>query len=160
MVTLDEMTLIHAPIERCFDLARSIEVHLLGNTHCGELAAAIGGLTSGLPGLGQRVTWRARHFALRHQLTSEITILEAPAHFQDVQVRGPFRFLRHDRFFERIAPERTAMRDVFCFAAPLPVVGRCAEVLVLRRYMRTLLQERNAVIRRVAESCEWRRYLS
>jgi hypothetical protein len=30
MVELDLCTIIEAPIERCFDLSRSIEVHLLG----------------------------------------------------------------------------------------------------------------------------------
>ena len=36
MITLEELTLIRAPIERCFNLARSIEVHLIGNIHWGE----------------------------------------------------------------------------------------------------------------------------
>jgi hypothetical protein len=51
------------------------------------------------------------------------------------------------------------MEDVFQFAAPLPVLGRLAEILVLRRYMRTLLRERNAVVKRIAESEEWQRLL-
>ena len=38
MVRLEELTLIQAPIERCFDLARSVEVHLAGNVHSGESA--------------------------------------------------------------------------------------------------------------------------
>jgi hypothetical protein len=52
------------------------------------------------------------------------------------------------------------MRDVFTFAAPLPVLGRLAEMVFLARYMRKLLRERNEVIRQVAESEEWRRYIS
>jgi hypothetical protein len=51
MIRIDETTLIHAPIERCFDLSRSVEVHLLANVHCGEQAMALGGVTSGLVGL-------------------------------------------------------------------------------------------------------------
>src|SRR5271165_5467414 len=31
------------PIERCFDLARGVEVHLVGNIHYGESAVAAGG---------------------------------------------------------------------------------------------------------------------
>src|SRR5205807_404585 len=58
MVRLEELTVVQAPIERCFDLARSVEVHLAGNVHAGESALAIGGITSGLIGMGQRVTWR------------------------------------------------------------------------------------------------------
>ncbi len=48
MVTLEAITLIDAPIERCFDLARSVEVHLAGNVHFGEQAVALEGITRGL----------------------------------------------------------------------------------------------------------------
>jgi len=44
----------------------------------------------------------------------------------------------------------TEMRDVFRFSAPIPVLGRIAEVVVLRRYMRALLEERNRVIEEFA----------
>ena len=91
MVTIEETTRIHAPIERCFDLARSVEVHLAGNVHCGEKAVALEGVTSGLIDLGQRVTWRARHFGMAWTLTSEITAMDRPAYFQDAMTRGPFR---------------------------------------------------------------------
>src|SRR5205823_8723033 len=79
MVTLDELTLIHAPIERCFDLARSVEVHLAGNVHSGEKAVASGGVTSGLIGMSQRVTWHAKHLGVWQRLTSEITAMDRPA---------------------------------------------------------------------------------
>ena len=64
MVTLEELTVIRAPIERCFDLARSVEVHLAGNVYSGEAAVAMAGVTSGLIGMAQRVTWRAKHFGV------------------------------------------------------------------------------------------------
>jgi ligand-binding SRPBCC domain-containing protein len=159
MVTLEEVTLIHAPAELCFDLARSVEVHLAGNVHWGEAAVAIGGITRGLVGLGQRVTWRARHFAVWHNLTSEITAFDSPAYFQDTMVRGPFHSMQHDHFFRAVGSGQTEMRDVFRFAAPLPVLGRVAELVFLRRYMQRLLHERNEVIRQIAESGEWRKYL-
>ena len=159
MITVEEVTVIQAPIERCFDLARSVEAHLAGNVHWGESASVIDGVTSGLVGLGERVTWRARHFGFRHCLTSEITVMTAPVYFQDVQVRGPFRFMRHDHFFEAISPDRTVMKDIFSFAGPLPLLGRIAEVLLLRSHMQCLLRERNIVLQRIAESDDWRRYL-
>lgn len=159
MVTLEEVTVVHAPVERCFDLARSVEVHLAGNVHWGGQALATAGITSGLVGLGQRVAWRARHFGVWHRLTSEITAMERPAYFQDTMVQGPFRWMQHDHFFRTLPDRTTEMRDVFSFAAPFGVVGRFTEVLVLRRYMRALLVDRNEVVRRIAESGEWRRYL-
>ena len=159
MVRLEEVTTIHAPIERCFDLARSVEVHLAGNTHFGEQAVATCGVTSGLVGMSQRVTWRAKHFGVRQNLTSEITLMEPPTHFQDTMIQGAFRFMRHDHYFRALPSGQTEMKDVLCFAAPLPVLGRIAEVLVLRRYMRNLLHERNVVIKQIAESPDWPKYL-
>ncbi|MDQ1471107.1 MAG: hypothetical protein QOJ99_2587 [Bryobacterales bacterium] len=159
MVTLEEVTLIHAPLERCFDLARSVEVHLAGNVHFGEAAVARAGVTSGLIGLGERVTWQARHFGVLQKLTSEITAMDRPAYFQDTTISGAFRSMKHDHFFQALAPDETQMRDVFCFSAPLGILGRLAECAVLHRYMRALLRERNAVIRAIAESSTWHRYL-
>jgi len=159
MVRLEERTLIRAPIERCFDLARSVEVHLAGNVHCGESAVASGGVTSGLIGLSQSVTWRAKHFWIWQTLTSEITAMDRPASFQDVMIRGAFRSMRHDHFFRAVSAGETEMTDIFWFEAPLPVLGRIAEIVILRRYMQALLRERNAVIRQFAESGEWRKVL-
>jgi ligand-binding SRPBCC domain-containing protein len=160
MVTIEEITLIEAPIERCFDLARSVEVHLAGNRHCGETAVALAGVTSGLMGMAQRVTWRAKHLGVWQTLTSEITAMDPPAYFQDTMVQGAFRFMKHDHFFRSLSSGQTEMKDVFCFAAPLPVLGRLAEIVFLRRYMRALLHERNVVVKQIAESPDWSRYLS
>jgi len=159
MVKLEELTVIQAPIERCFDLARSVEVHLAGNVHWGEAAVALAGVTSGLIGMAQRVTWRAKHFGVWQNLTSEITAMEPPAYFQDTMIQGAFRFMKHDHFFRSLSSSQTEMKDVFCFAAPLPVLGRLAEIIVLRRYMRNLLHERNVAIKQIAESSDWTRYL-
>ena len=162
MVQLREVTVIAAPRERVFDLARSIEVHLLGNTHFGEQATA--GTRTGLIGMGEQVTWQARHFFVRQQLTSAITAFDPPGYFQDTMLRGAFRSMQHDHYFRELrsagdGSPRTEMVDEFRFSAPLPWLGGLAEFFVLRRYMRKLLRERNAVIQQVAESDEWRRYL-
>lgn len=159
MVTLEELMLIRAPIERCFDLARNVEVHLAGNMHWGELAVATAGVTSGLIGLGQCVTWRAKHFGVWQSLTSQITAMDRPGYFQDTMIRGPFQSMQHDHFFRSVSPQQTEMKDIFRFAVPLGILGRLAEYAVLRRYMQRLLYERNRVIREIAESAEWQKYL-
>jgi len=159
MIRLEETTLIDAPIQRCFDLSRSVEVHLLSNIHWGEQALAVGGITSGLAGLSEQVTWRAKHFGVWQNLTSKTTALESPFYFQVTMVRGIFRFMQADHLFQTLPSGTTEMKDVFSIAAPLPLLGPLAEVLFLRRYMLALLRERNAVIKRVAESREWEKYL-
>jgi ligand-binding SRPBCC domain-containing protein len=159
MVKIREITRIHAPIERCFDLSRSVEVHLAGNVHSGEQAVAEDGVTSGLIDLGQRVTWKARHFGVAWKLTSEITKMDRPVYFQDAMTRGPFGFMKHDHSFRSLSADETEMTDVFCFSGPLGLLGRMAESVYLARYMRVLLRERNSVIRQIAESSDWRKYL-
>jgi ligand-binding SRPBCC domain-containing protein len=161
MTELHEITLIAAPIHRVFDLARSIEVHLLGNTHFGEQATA--GTCSGLIEMGEQVTWRARHFFISQNLTSAITAYDRPTYFQDTMLRGAFQSMQHDHHFrETSTPEGplTEMRDDFRFSAPLGPLGWIAERAVLRRYMRNLLNERNAIIKQVAESNDWQTYLA
>jgi ligand-binding SRPBCC domain-containing protein len=155
----DELTVIHAPIERCFDLARSVEVHLAGNIHWGETAIASAGVTSGLVSIGQHVTWKAKHFGVWLRLTSQVTTMHRPEYFQDKMTRGPFRLMQHDHLFRSLSSDETEMRDVFCFAAPLPVLGRLAEITFLRRYMQALLRERNTVVKEIAESAAWKKYL-
>jgi ligand-binding SRPBCC domain-containing protein len=162
MIELHETLVIAAPLQRVFDLSRSIDVHLLGNTHFGEQATA--GTCTGLIGPGEQVTWRARHFFVRQHLTSSITAFEPPLYFQDTMLRGAFKSMQHDHHFRALHPApngspRTEMRDDFRFAAPLGPLGWIAERLILRRYMRNLLSERNSIIRQVAESSSWRQYL-
>jgi ligand-binding SRPBCC domain-containing protein len=159
MVTLNELTIIQAPIERVFDLARSIDVHLISASDTGEQTIAMGGLTTGLMGLGDVVTWQARHFGIRQRLTSRITRFDPPHAFQDTMLRGAFAHMQHDHFFRALPDGATAMRDVFRFAAPIPILGRIADHLILARYMRGFLRERNQTIKQVAESRDWKRYL-
>lgn len=159
MMTIEQRLNIRAPLDRCFHLARSVEVHVAGNVHWGEQAIAAGGVTSGLLDLGARVTFRARHFGIRWRLTSEITGMTPFTHFQDTMIAGPFQSMQHDHFFRELSPGRTEMRDVFVVSAPLGPLGRIAEAVFLRRYMTSLLEERNYVIKRIAESSRWRDYL-
>jgi len=153
MPVIELSTTIHAPIERCFDLARSIELHKLSTKDTDE--EAIDGVTSGLIGEGESVTWRARHFGVTQTLTSKVTSLNYPQHFRDEMVRGAFRMFRHDHIFEKVG-DKTIMRDRFEFESPGWLFGRIFNTLVLKSYIRDLLTKRNEVIKRVAESEEWR----
>ena len=159
MIRLVETTVIDAPIQRCFDLARSVEVHLIANVHSGEQALAVGGITSGLVGLGQQVTWRAKHFGIWHNLTSETTALEPPSRFQVTMIQGIFRSMQADHLFRTLPSGATEMKDIFAIATPVPLIGPLTEVLFLRHYMLALVLERNVVIKQIAESSQWQRYL-
>jgi ligand-binding SRPBCC domain-containing protein len=142
-------TRIEAPVERVFDLARDIGLHERSMAATGERAVA--GRRDGLIGLGETVTWRARHFGLWWSLTSRITVCEPPTRFEDEQASGPFRSFRHRHHF-RADAGGTIMTDDWEHTAPFGPVGRLVDRLVLRRYMRHLLEIRNAELKLEAEA--------
>jgi ligand-binding SRPBCC domain-containing protein len=148
--------LINAPIERVFDLARSIDLHADSMSHTNEKAVA--GVMKGLINLGETVTWEATHFGIRQRLTSKITVCDRPTKFSDTMVSGAFARFDHDHFFEEI-DGKTLMRDVFDYDSPLGFLGNIADFLFLESYMRDLLSKRNELIKKVAESEEWRKFL-
>lgn len=152
MPLIELETLIAAPVERCFDLSRSVDLHLAGAASTGERAVA--GTMSGLMELDDTVTWEARHFGSRRRLEVRITEYDRPRWFRDEMTSGPFRRMRHDHSFAADGVG-TAMRDSFDFATKVPPL----DALVLAPYLCRFLIARNDVIRRVAESDEWRRYL-
>ena len=150
-------TRIRAPIERVFDLSRSIDAHLDSTSSTNE--RAIAGITTGLIGLGETVTWSAVHFCIRQKLTVEIVEFERPHLFADRMTDGAFKSMYHRHTFEAVGDE-TIMRDNFAFEAPLGILGIIIEKLVLEWYMRRFLQSRNARLKALAEGVEWSRFLT
>ncbi|QBD81417.1 cell division protein [Ktedonosporobacter rubrisoli] len=148
MSTIYLETFIKAPIERCFDLSLSVDIHRNSVSHTHE--RAIAGVTSGVMKLNDTVTWEAVHFGIRQHLTTKITEYERPVHFVDEMLKGPFKEIHHIHEFVE-SDGSTLMIDRFSFQAPLGLAGRLAEVLVLRRYMRSLLITRNNYIKKAAE---------
>jgi hypothetical protein len=98
MPKIEMTTIIVAPVELCFDLARSIDLHKISTEGTDE--EAIDGVTTGLIGPDEFVTWRARHFGITQQLTSKITAFERPSYFRDEMTKGIFRSVKHDHLFE------------------------------------------------------------
>ena len=158
MPVLELTTRIRAPLQRCFDLARSVDLHRLSADHTGEQIVA--GVRHGLMGPGDEVTWRARHFAVWQRLSSRITAFDPPRHFRDSMLRGAFARFDHDHVFDALADDRTDMHDIFDFTSPLGPLGRIADALVLTRHLRRFLAERNHVLKQIAESDEWQALLA
>ncbi len=147
-------TEIAAPIERVFDLTRSIDLHRISMS--GSQERAVDGVTSGLIKLGETVTWEAVHFGVRQRLTSKITVCDRPRHLQDVMIAGAFAGITHDHFLSE-TENGTLMKDDFDYRSPLGPLGLIADFLFLETYMTKLLAERNATIKRFAEGEEWKK---
>jgi ligand-binding SRPBCC domain-containing protein len=151
------LTKIAAPPDRVFDLARSIDVHQESMADTNE--RAIAGVTRGLMNLGDEVTWEARHFGIKQRLSVRITALERPTRFQDIMVAGAFKRMIHDHEFNS-QPSATLMIDRFEFESPFGILGWLFDRIVLCSYMRRLLCRRNEVLKNLAESGNWQKYVA
>jgi ligand-binding SRPBCC domain-containing protein len=158
VVRFECRTDIAAPAALVFDLSLSIDGHLDSMRGFGEQAVA--GVTTGRIGPGQQVTWRARHFGIWWRMTSRIGHLQRPVLFVDEQVSGPFAGFRHEHRFHAQPHAQgasaatsgvTQLVDVVEFRAPLGLLGRLAEILVLGWYVRRLIESRNVYLKQQAE---------
>ncbi|HEV7701223.1 MAG TPA: SRPBCC family protein [Pyrinomonadaceae bacterium] len=141
-------TKINAPAEVCFDLMRDIRIHTQTTAQTSERAVA--GVTVGMIGLGQTVTFEGRHFGLTQRLTVRVIEFDRPRRFVDAMTGGSFRFFVHAHEFE----ERdgiTFMRDSLEWESPLGIVGRLFDRLFLIRHMRELVTRRNIQLQDLAE---------
>ena len=141
-------TLIEAPAHICFDLARNIGFHVAASCRSGE--KAIEGVTSGPIGLGETVTWEARHFMTRQRMTSKIVEFDRPNVFADEMQRGAFHHWRHTHRF-LVEGNATRMIDEVDCASPLGFIGSAVDFLILNRYMKSFLLEHNAFLKAFAE---------
>ena len=150
-------TEIKASKKIVFDLSRSIDLHKISTEHTNETAVA--GKTSGLIGLDESVTWRAKHFGVYQLLTSKITEFESPNLFVDEMVKGAFKRFRHEHHFTE-SKGVTLMTDYFDYESPLGFLGKLADKLFLLKYMTDLLKERNRIVKDFAETDKWKKIVT
>lgn len=148
METIYLTTIIKAPIEICFDLARDIDAHQLSTSKTQE--KVIAGKMSGLCELGDTITWQAVHFGIRQKLTVKITQMNKPFSFEDQMQQGIFASMKHIHHFKTVE-NTTIMTDEFIFEAPLGILGIIAEKLFLKTYMTNFLKVRNETLKSLAE---------
>ena len=148
MPTVRLETTINAPIEVCFDLARNVEAHC--ETTSGTQERAVAGVTTGLIGPNDEVTFEAVHFGVRQRLTARIVEYEWPFRFVDEMITGAFKSLVHIHEFED-RNGYTLMTDTLTWTSPLGPIGMLADKLLLESHMRRFLIDRNAAMKRIAE---------
>ncbi|WP_433305743.1 SRPBCC family protein [Actinoplanes sp. CA-030573] len=141
---IEVVSLVDAEPSRVFDLELDVDVHAGSLAGSGETAATSTGRRQ--LALGDEVTFRARHLGVRWRMTSRITAYERPHRFVDEQVRGPFRAMRHEHWFEDLGDGRTRMTDRMTVHAPLGPLGALVTRVLLAPYLRRLLKRRAAHI--------------
>jgi ligand-binding SRPBCC domain-containing protein len=149
-------TFIEAPADRVFDLSRSITLHKKSMEHTQEVAVA--GTVTGLLGLDESVTWKAKHLGKHRTLKVKITQMLKPFSFTDEMMEGSFRSMKHEHHFKEVA-NGTIMIDLFNYEIPYGRLGKLFNRLYLSKYIRRLLEQRNQVIKDYAESNKWQHLL-
>lgn len=150
-------TFIAAPVERVFDLSRSINLHQISMLSTNE--KAIAGALNGLISKGETVTWEARHLFKTRRFTSEITAMEYPDHFTDTMVKGDFKNFKHEHHFKATS-NGTIMIDLVDFESPYGPAGKILSRIFLRSYIEKFLIKRNLVIKEYAETQKWKTILN
>ncbi len=143
MTVIELTTELHGSAEEAFDLSLDVNLHTESMSASKEVAMA--GVTSGRMALNDEVTWRAWHFGIPWRMTSRITVFDRPRRFVDEQVNGPFARFRHEHLFAT-QQNATRMVDRIEFSAPLGVIGRAVERLVLAGYLKRLIGRRNSYL--------------
>ncbi len=153
MYNVKDSVHIHAPIGRVFLLSTSVEIvrQTLG-------MRPVAGRTTGMVVAGDTVEWRGWKFGLPQRHTSVISGYEAPVFFQDTQLRGRFARFQHDHHLQFV-DGYTLATDKVRFSLPFGPLGKLVAGKIMVPYVATLLAQRFALLKRIAEGNEWRHYL-
>jgi ligand-binding SRPBCC domain-containing protein len=149
VTVLRATTIVYAPVELVFDLARDVTEHAAALAHTGERLVPPG-RCHGLLEEGDLVCFQARHFGLPMELCSRVVELRQPHLFVDQQVRGAFRRLRHTHLFT-VTDGGTRVTDVLEWTSPAGPLGLLVDAVVLRRHLLGIVRARNAHLKRRAE---------
>ncbi|PKV52695.1 hypothetical protein ATE84_4815 [Aquimarina sp. MAR_2010_214] len=144
MTSIRLTTQIKAPVKKVFDLARSIDFHMMSAEKTKE--KAIAGRTSGLIELGETVTWRGQHFGIYLLHESKIIEYNYLYNFTDEMIKGCFKTFKHQHIFYK-TPSGTEMIDILKYETPFGIFGRLFDNFILKRYLTQFLNARNRSIK-------------
>lgn len=150
-------TFIAAPQKRVFDLSRHVGIHRRSMEKYNE--TIVDGVKDGMMNLGDTVTWKARHLFKARLLKVKITQFQSPGYFVDEQTEGDFALMKHEHYFKPIE-NGTLMIDQMRFESPYGIWGRLLNRLYLEKYMTRLLEQRNALLKSIAESNQWKQFIN
>jgi ligand-binding SRPBCC domain-containing protein len=153
MFTISDSVHINAPIDRVFLLSTSIELVQLTLG-----MKPIEGKTSGMIVDGDRLLWAGWKFGFPQMHESLITKYERPTYFQDTMGRGRFQRFQHDHHLTEIGGQ-TLLNDKLRFTMPYGWAGSLVAQSLVVPHISRLLRRRMHLLKKVAESGEWREYL-
>ena len=154
---IEEKILVSAPIDRCFDLVRSIDLHEEKSVAIGAVAKA--GKTTGLSEIGDNTVWSAKILGIRSSMNVVVTEVSKHSKFCEEMVSGVPKTFSHEYAFRKTEIGLVEVIDKLEFSSRIWLLGELLDALYLSEKMRFLVKTRLEAIRMCAESDEWRKYL-
>ena len=146
---------IHAPVERVFDLSRSTSVHkaVLRTYRNGRLDGA----TDGIIGLQDKLTFSLTFMGRQRVVVTRIEEITPPTEMTSslVKGRGSFDSLRHEQHFKSIS-NGTLLIDLLDYEVAYGGLGRILDKLLIKKFLKKYLEQKNGVIKQYAESDKWK----
>jgi len=157
LFVLEDSTHIAAPLERVFQLSCSLAIveRELGMR---PVATPDTTRTSGLATAGDRIRWEGWQLGFWNYHVSLISAYRPCEFFQDTMLAGRFRFFQHDHRFTAAGAE-VLLKDTVRFSLPWGWAGQLVGKYILAPHIAALMRRRFALLKRIAESDEWRAYL-
>lgn len=147
-------THIKAPIERCFDLSRSIDFHKISLSPVVK-EESVAGCTTGLIGHNQHALMQSKLWG--YHFSTELKIAKFnPPYFLSYEIADShFESAIHDYYFYDISGE-TVMVNHFYYKFKLGLLGEMANLLFLEKYIIGIITQRNDLLREYAETNKWK----
>jgi hypothetical protein len=136
---------VNAPIERLFDLVRSIGAHEATSSIDGRAAA-----------LNDVTTWSAKFFGLRFQIATRVTTFNPPFSLTENLERGLLLEFGHVYSLRRLESDLVELEDCFTFRSPL---GAFFDALVFKPIMTRTMSARLNGLKELAETNGWKTFL-
>ncbi|MGZ5246035.1 MAG: SRPBCC family protein [Flavitalea sp.] len=151
MLRIHQTIFIKAPTERVFDLARHFALYRKAFAKEKMNSAS----NTNFLTMGDTVTIHAKHAAKLRSVMLRITEMEKGLKFVEEQVKGDLISYRHEHYFKQIE-NGTIMIDYIDYDYPRDLVGKFLGKFYMKNYLEKILVKRNEVIRKYAESDQWK----
>jgi ligand-binding SRPBCC domain-containing protein len=149
-------TVIYAPKQRVFDLARCVSLHKR-HFDAHKIIPSTG-KTSGLLEMKDYTMWNGKLGNKKRQFILDMVAMDKHDFYRDEMRKDFFDAFVHEHFFKEI-DNGTIMIDQIAFQLPHGFIGNLVNKACAEKYITTYLKERNAMVKEYAEGNNWRAIL-
>lgn len=156
MAEIHLTTVIYAPKQRVFDLARCVSLHKR-HFESHKIFPSTG-KTSGLLEIRDYTMWNGKVGNKKKQFVLDVVTMDKHDFYRDEMRKDVFDSFIHEHFFKEI-DNGTIMIDQVAYQVPHGFIGNPVNKACAEKYINTYLKGRNAMIKEYAEGNNWRAIL-